>query len=345
MFNVKDAVFQTEVLRRLALDHRETFRACAEIEADLAGRFSGLDDAVLAVVLAILSGEPLLLIGPPGTAKSLLIREFCDRVGIRTRAATLEDGGYFEYLLTPFTEPGELFGFYNIQRATQEGVLERDSRGMMQHARVVYLDEVFNGSSAILNSLLAFMNEGIFHDRGRVTEVATQAIFGATNQLPTTSELRAVQDRFLLRYHVENAPARGDALSELFRKGWATSYGQADVVRHPSLLDAVQGMQSDIEKLTAQGQLTPKVTSDFYLRLAAIVQTCRQYGYSDMSNRRLIKLLRVMLIHAVYAAVKADDLSFITLRNPQVQLIRFAVDRWDGFIADQLELSEDGLAS
>lgn len=343
MFNVKDAVFQTDALRRLALDHRDALRQLADIEKDLRGQFAGLDDAVLALVLAVLSGEALLLVGPPGTAKSFLIREFCQRVGIDPRSSGAQDGGYFEYLLTPFTEPGELFGFYNIQKASRDGVLERDSQGMMQHARVVYLDEVFNGSSAILNSLLAFMNEGIFHDRGIVVPVATQCVFGATNQMPNAPELQAIQDRFLLRCNVQNMPARSDDLSLLFARGWQSTYGGTSNKQFPGLLDAMRTLQTDVRKLTQNNQLVPKRSSDYYLRLASVVHTCRQYGYSDMSNRRLIKLLHVMLLHAVYEAVKADDLNLITLSNQQIQLMRFALDRWDTFIEDQLELKGDQL--
>lgn len=343
MFNLKDAVFQTDSLRRLALDHREALQQLAKIEQDLRGRFEGLDDAVLALVLSVLSGEALLLVGPPGTAKSLLIREFCQRVGIDPASSGSQDGGYFEYLLTPFTEPGELFGFYNIQKASREGVLERDSRGMMQHARVVYLDEVFNGSSAILNSLLAFMNEGIFHDRGTVVKVATQCVFGATNQMPSAPELQAIQDRFLLRCNVQNMPARGDDLSRLFARGWQSTYGEQSSKRYPDLLNAVQKLQADVRKQTLASHLSPKHNSDYYLRLAAVVHTCRQYGYSDMSNRRLIKMLHVMLLHAIYEAVKKDDLNLITLSNTQIQLMRFALDRWDSFIEDQLELKGEPL--
>ena len=154
----------------------------------------------------------MLLIGPPGTVKSRLIRAFCELIGLMDESDS-NNRDYFEYLLTPFTEPGELFGYYDISKATK-GTLERMDKGMIQHARVVYLDEVFNGSSAILNSILAFMNERIFHDRGERKPVALQCLFAATNRIPETPVLSAFFDRFLLRCKVENVRAMTEAARE-----------------------------------------------------------------------------------------------------------------------------------
>ncbi len=75
--------------------------------------------------------------------------------------------------------------------------MKRADEGMMQNARVVYLDEVFNGSYAILNSIIAFMNERVFHDRGDIKPVAMECLFSATNQIPETSDMRAIFVRLL----------------------------------------------------------------------------------------------------------------------------------------------------
>ena len=137
--------------------HYRTLQDLQRVHRELDRRFAGLEDATLAVILSAASGEPLLLIGPPGTAKSMLIKTFCDLVGVDREGSSSR---YFEYLLTPFTEPGELFGFYDPSKLTKDGTLERiHADSMMQSAHVVFLDEVFKGSSAILNALLSFMNE------------------------------------------------------------------------------------------------------------------------------------------------------------------------------------------
>src|SRR5687767_12011241 len=105
-------VFPAKSLAWLAQQHGQLFEELGQVEDGLKGRFSGLDEAVDALVLSILSGEALLLVGPPGTAKSRLIRAFCNLLGLLDLENPQQrHPAYFEYLLTPFTEPGELFGF------------------------------------------------------------------------------------------------------------------------------------------------------------------------------------------------------------------------------------------
>src|SRR5258708_30588339 len=103
------------------------------------------------MVVAAVAQEPLLLIGPPGTAKSDLVLKFKDAIGI-----TEED--YFEYMLTRFTEPSEIVGPIDIQQL-REGRYIRREQGKLPTARLAFLDEIFKSNSAILNILLTIINE------------------------------------------------------------------------------------------------------------------------------------------------------------------------------------------
>ena len=103
------------------------------------------------MVLAAVAQEHLLIIGPPGTAKSAVVRRVAHALG----------GRYFEYLLGRFTEPSELFGPVDL-RKLREGTVETDVAGMLPEADVAFLDEVFLGSTAILNTLLGVLNERRF---------------------------------------------------------------------------------------------------------------------------------------------------------------------------------------
>src|SRR5258708_1406782 len=114
----------------------------------LEDRFLGKEEAIRLLVVAAIAAPHALLIGPPGTAKSALIRTF----------ARLMDARYFEYLLTHFTEPNEIFGPVDIA-AFREGRYERRTEGMLPAAEIVFLDEVFKSNSAILNALLTLLNE------------------------------------------------------------------------------------------------------------------------------------------------------------------------------------------
>ena len=337
-------MFTPGVIRQLAKDHYQTFMKLQAVEKRLKARFADMDEVVDALILSVTSGEPLLLVGPPGTGKSRLIRAFCGLTGLLDEddPGAKENGDYFEYLLTPFTEPGELFGFYDISAAMEKKELVRMEKGMMQHAKVVYLDEVFNGSSAILNSLLAFMNERVFHDRNRRVGVALQCLFAATNHVPESPELRAIFDRFLLRCHLWNAIAKPKAIEQLLHKGWRETYSH-----HPKteifhdLFKRLEVFRLHIKKFTdSQLLIMAEKNTFFYKGLAQHVEAARSYELSEMSNRRLVKMIHVMLIHRVYQAACSGEFKHrkdIELGADQLALLpRYFLDREDEAVERQM---------
>ena len=310
--------------------HYRTLQDLQRVHRELDRRFAGLEDATLALILSAASGEPLLLIGPPGTAKSMLIRTFCELVGVDREGSASR---YFEYLLTPFTEPGELFGFYDPSKLTKEGTLERiHADSMMQSAHVVFLDEVFKGSSAILNALLSFMNERAFYDRGRRHSVPLQCLFAATNELPDSDELQAIWDRFTLRCRVDNVAADQGCIQDMLIKAWPLTYGAcrdeapeagsraaARTSAAPHLLQELQALRETIRDATALFDPGP----DSLGILTQLVQLARTHGLSQVSNRRMVKFIHVMLVHRVYDSVRAGDAraSAIALRPEELRLL------------------------
>lgn len=187
--------------------HLQTVRSLQAIRRDLDTRFVGRGDAAALLVLAVVAREHLLLIGPPGTAKTDLIQRF----------AGLIQAKRFSYLLTRFTEPSEIFGPLDFE-LFQQGQYKIKTQDMLPEAQVVFLDEVFQGSSAILNTLLTLVNERRFHNGAKFEPTPLISLFGASSELPDDPALQAFSDRFLLRLEVE--PVGAARLPELLDRGW-----------------------------------------------------------------------------------------------------------------------------
>jgi len=160
----------------------------------LKSRYLERDEVIEGAVCALITGNHLLLIGPPGTAKSQLANELCGKInGAR----------YFQWLLTKFTTPEELFGAVSL-KGLENDEYRRVTGGKLPEAHIAFLDEIFKASSSILNTLLTIMNERVFYNGTERLEIPLISLFGASNELPSEEdELEALYDRFLLRYVVD----------------------------------------------------------------------------------------------------------------------------------------------
>jgi MoxR-like ATPase len=162
------------------------------LREELAQVFLERADVIDGALCALLAGQHVLIIGPPGTAKSMLADELCRRI---------EGAHYFQWLLTKFTTPEELFGAVSL-KALEKDDYRRVTTHKLPEAHIAFLDEVFKANSSILNAILTVMNERRFHNGREVATVPLITLFGATNELPEEDELQALYDRFLVRFVV-----------------------------------------------------------------------------------------------------------------------------------------------
>lgn len=250
--------------------------------------FVGKDEVVDLLGVSLVAGENLFLLGPPGTAKSALVRGLAARL----------DGRYFDYLLTRFTEPSELFGPFDI-RKLRDGELLTNTEGMLPEAEIVFLDELLNANSAILNSLLMALNERIFR-RGRETkELGFVLTVGASNNLPEDEALSALFDRFLLR--VESTNVAQEQLSSVLQAGWKLQ--QQDAAARQNLAAVAV---ADVRRLQ---QCVPFV--DVAAVRATYVDLIRRLRHAgiEVSDRRAVRLQRLTAASALMCGRSQVDVS------------------------------------
>jgi MoxR-like ATPase len=183
-------------------------RAAEKLQAlrhELKGLFVERDEFVDGALAALLARQHVLLVGPPGSGKSMLVHALCERIA---------GASYFHWLLTKFTTPEELFGPVSLQG------LERDryyriTDGKLPKAHIAFLDEIFKANSAILNALLSLINERVYYNDATPTPVPLNTLFGASNLLPESRDLDCLFDRFLFRYQVDYIEESALSLTDL----------------------------------------------------------------------------------------------------------------------------------
>ena len=166
------------------------------------------DDVVEYVMASLISGVPLVLFGPPGTAKSACVRMIADRCTSSNGKA----GKFFEYLMTKHTMPEEIFGAADIEALLGENPeFVRNTKNMLPDADFVFLDEVFRGGGHILNTLLAAVNERVFHNGRDVMQLDLVGVIAAANEAPRSGDdLDAFFDRFPLRVWLPSVLDKSD---------------------------------------------------------------------------------------------------------------------------------------
>ncbi|MDP3274808.1 MAG: AAA family ATPase [Deltaproteobacteria bacterium] len=245
------------------------------------------DVAVRLALLATLAGEHLLMVGPPGTAKSLIAR----RLHLAFAQST-----YFERLLTRFSVPEELFGPLSI-KGLEEDRYERLTEAYLPKASIAFLDEIFKANSAILNSLLTLLNEREFDNGTTRCKTPLLAVVGASNELPQDDELAALFDRFLLRLHV--GPVSKQGFASLLALTQEASPVLAASVRLTA--EDLQAIQHDAQRV--------EVPADVMALLCDLREFCaaESISVSDRRWRKIVKLLQVSAASNGRASVSIWD--------------------------------------
>src|SRR3954469_20515456 len=270
-----------------------------DVAHDLDDRFLDKGELVRLMLVTLLAGEHMLLVGPPGTAKSALVRHL----------ARLVDARYFEYLLTRFSEPNELFGPVDI-KAFREGSFVRRIDSMLPEAEIVFLDEIFKSNSAILNALLSILNERRFFTGSQSLKVPLCSLYGATNEIPNDDALGAIFDRFLVRALSEN-------LDSFHFQGLCDRGIRAEVAELSGANETVPRLitLAEIRRLQARLGQFLSFPDDWMARYKGFIFQIRSEGIS-ISDRRVVKLLKLFASSALLdGRPTVNDGDFFILRH------------------------------
>ncbi len=234
------------------------------------------------LLATLISKQNAFLLGLPGTGKSDLIRSICSGI---------QEVDYFSYLLSPTTDPSELFGPVAVTKLLNDEYT-RDVEGYLPSAHVAFLDELFRGSSAILNSLLTLLNERTFNNGKTTIITPIQSIVAATNSWPDEESLQAFGDRFLFRPTVDSLqkPSSKRQLDQ-----WALEINPRPEVGVHLNLDELKQLQTEAQSIT--------IHENFVDKFSNVCELLDQRNIT-ISDRRRVQILKFL---RAWALVQGDD--------------------------------------
>ena len=314
-----------------------------EVEKTLNQLVIGHEDFVKALMLASVSGEHIVVLGSPGTAKSYTIRAF----------AKLLNAKFYSYLLTKFTSYDEIFGAVDITALTK-GEFRR-SWSKIVEADFIFLDEIFKANSAILNALLSLLQERVIYDpmSGEARQVNVHTAVGASNETPEDPELQALYDRFAVRVFISYLED-DKLLLNAIQARWLSNNNLQPI----ATMDDVKTLHNfAISLMSAKiKDLGHEVYKLYHVNVVPLVKSLRAKGVI-VSDRTIIeKLPKLYCAYLAIYGITLDNVmsatyelvQYLARNREELQSIRRAIDEALGEVAElarKLEKAKEYLRS
>lgn len=239
-----------------------------------------------AAIVALLSRKHFFMIGPPGVAKSFLVRRLIDRIDFGS-----DESAYFQWLLTKYTTPEEVFGPPSLAEL-EKGNYKRNTEQKLPRAHVAFLDEIFKANSSILNALLTIMNERLFFNNGDQETVDLSSIFGASNEMPEDEGLHALWDRLHFRFYVQPVQESGNFVRML------STHRDPNPEKRITWAEVKQ-VQTEVEKV--------ELPTDVIDALRTLRDNLKKEGV-EPTERRFVESLDIIRAEAYLAGRTVADL-------------------------------------
>lgn len=260
-----------------------------QIKSFLGAMYLEREEVINGLLAALVARQHVLLVGVPGTAKSAIVADL---------AKCITGASYFQWLLTRFSTPEELFGPVSL-KALEQDTYKRNTKGKLPEAHIGFVDEIFKANSAILNSLLTLANERLFYNNGGIVQSPLSSLIGASNEWCEEGEgLEALFDRFILRYEIEGIADGNNFVTML--------QGNCPSQRPTITLQ-------ELEQLQFQAEMMVNIPQNVLFALRDIRDTLKQEGVrpSDRRFRQSLSLLKAVATLDGRTDVNRRDLSIL----------------------------------
>lgn len=258
------------------------FSKLQKFRSSLNASFLERTDVIDGLLASVITEQNAFLFGKPGTGKSELVRAVSNG---------FNGSKFFGYLLSPTTDPSELFGPVAVSKLLKDEYT-RDVNGYLPSANIAFLDELFRGSSAVLNSLLTILNERTFNNGKDLLKTPIQSIVAATNSFPQEESLQAFCDRFLFRPTVETL---AKPTSKRLLDQWTLGFQQRPAIESDLTYEDLMTLQQEAKLI--------HIDEEFLDRFGQVIELLGSRGIS-ISDRRRVQILRFML---GWSLVQGDD--------------------------------------
>jgi MoxR-like ATPase len=295
----------------------------------------GHDEFVRALVLASIAGEHIVVIGPPGTAKSYAVRLF----------SKLVNANFYQYLLTKFTSFDEIFGTVDVVSLSSKGEFRRNWSRIV-NSEFVFLDEIFKANSAILNALLSLLQERVVYDpmSGVPIQTKLHTTIGASNETPEDPEIQALYDRFTIRVFLSYLEDDKMLLNAIQAR-WLSS----NSIQPIASMDDIRTLHNfAMSLMSSKTELGHEVYKLYHINVVPLVKNLRAKGVI-VSDRTIIeKLPKLYSTYLALYGVTADNVmgacyqmvQYLARNREELQNIKRAIDESLGEVSELVKKLE-----